>query len=250
MNEKRTYKNHSESLPLYVQVKEDIKDKIISSYYPKNSYLPSEFKLMDEYGVSRPTIRQAIRDLCQENYLEKKRGIGTLVKGKPFEFRNLNDLMNFNEEARTNCSTYSTRVLHFDIVQNNSILSEVFGPSEQDFFSIKRLRTINQQSAELVTTYIPKVLIPNLQDFDLEEHSLFDIMKKESGIETSYAEKMFWAINASAEDAHLLQIPENTAIQFVKTITYDTSGQPIEFSLAKDTNAFSNFKIIATRRNG
>ena len=69
-------------LPLYFQIKEDLKSKIENGILNEGEYLPSEFKLMEQYGVSRPTIRQAVENLCQENFLEKQRGIGTMVKSK------------------------------------------------------------------------------------------------------------------------------------------------------------------------
>ena len=80
-NSKSKIKSNS-PLPLYFQIKEDLKSKIENGILNEGEYLPSEFKLMEQYGVSRPTIRQAVENLCQENFLEKQRGIGTMVKSK------------------------------------------------------------------------------------------------------------------------------------------------------------------------
>lgn len=102
-NSKSKIKSNS-PLPLYFQIKEDLKSKIENGILNEGEYLPSEFKLMERYGVSRPTIRQAVENLCQENFLEKQRGIGTMVKSKNSRLstRNLGDLLNFNEEAQKN----------------------------------------------------------------------------------------------------------------------------------------------------
>ena len=98
--------------------------------------------------------------------------------------------------------------------------------------------------AELVTTYIPKYLIENLNDYDLTKNSLFDILEREKNIYVDYAEKLLRAVNVSKDVAKYLEIVPNTAVQFVHTVTYNTKGIPIEYSDAFDVNEFSNFKLI------
>ena len=249
-NNSKSKINSNSPLPLYFQIKEDLKAKIENGILKEGEYLPSEFKLMEQYGVSRPTIRQAIENLCQENYLEKQRGIGTIVKSKNSRVstRNLADLLNFNEEAKKKSYAYSTEVLDFCTVPTNSSLNEVFGNDVSSFYRIKRLRSIEHKPAELVTTYIPKYLIDNLQDFDLSKHSLFDILKREKGISIDYAKKLFRAVNLSTDDAKFLKLPPNTAAQFVRTITFNTKGIPIEYSDALDVNMFSNFKLVVKKQ--
>ena len=61
-NSKSKIKSNS-PLPLYFQIKEDLKSKIENGILNEGEYLPSEFKLMERYGVSRPTIRQADENL-------------------------------------------------------------------------------------------------------------------------------------------------------------------------------------------
>ena len=72
--------NRATPIPLYYQVKSDLIKKIEENVYPVDESLPSELKLMEIYGVSRSTIRQAIECLIHEGYLVRKRGIGTFVK--------------------------------------------------------------------------------------------------------------------------------------------------------------------------
>lgn len=247
-NSKSKIKSNS-PLPLYFQIKEDLKSKIENGILNEGEYLPSEFKLMEQYGVSRPTIRQAIENLCQENFLEKQRGIGTMIKSKNSRLstRNLGDLLNFNEEAQKKSYISSTDVLEFCTVLSNPSLKEVFGDDVSSFYRIKRLRFLDYKPAELVTTYIPKYLIENLNDYDLTKNSLFDILEREKNIYIDYAEKLLRAVNVSKDVAKYLEIAPNTAVQFVHTVTYNTKGVPIEYSDAFDVNEFSNFKLIVKK---
>jgi len=65
--------------PLYLQIKEILKDRILHGVYAINTNIPSEPQLEEEFNVSKITIRNAIKELVQEGYLEKKSGKGTKV---------------------------------------------------------------------------------------------------------------------------------------------------------------------------
>ncbi len=65
--------------PLYFQIYEHIKDKIINGTYKIDTLLPTETDFASEYNVSLVTVRSAIELLQNEQYVEKKRGKGTKV---------------------------------------------------------------------------------------------------------------------------------------------------------------------------
>jgi GntR family transcriptional regulator len=73
--------NKFNNIPLYLQLKTIILDKITSGEYPGNSQIPSEQDLCAAYNISRPTVRQAITDLTNSGYLRKEKGKGTFVNG-------------------------------------------------------------------------------------------------------------------------------------------------------------------------
>ncbi|MFD1168609.1 GntR family transcriptional regulator [Oceanobacillus caeni] len=65
--------------PLYLQIKDILKDRILHGVYAINKNIPSEPQLEKEFNVSKITVRNAIKELVQEGYLEKKSGKGTKV---------------------------------------------------------------------------------------------------------------------------------------------------------------------------
>lgn len=58
--------------PLYLQIKEILKDRILHGEYAIHTIIPSEPQLEKEFRVSKITIRNAIKELVQEGYLEKE----------------------------------------------------------------------------------------------------------------------------------------------------------------------------------
>lgn len=65
--------------PLYLQIQSILKDRILHGLYPIGSNVPSEPQLEKEFGVSKITVRGAIKGLVQEGYLETSSGKGTRV---------------------------------------------------------------------------------------------------------------------------------------------------------------------------
>src|SRR5215831_6398023 len=68
------------SVPLYTQIADALRTDIRSGHYPPGVALPSERKLMDRFGVTRATIRNALAQLRVEGLLTIERGAGAFVR--------------------------------------------------------------------------------------------------------------------------------------------------------------------------
>ncbi|MGV9993856.1 GntR family transcriptional regulator [Streptomyces sp. NPDC003374] len=70
---------------LYQQVAAAIREAILSGEFAPDSLLPSEAQLMARYGVSRPTVRNAIAALRAEGLIDVRHGKGSFVRsdGQP-----------------------------------------------------------------------------------------------------------------------------------------------------------------------
>lgn len=92
--------------PLHDQVRRDLYERVRSGEFRPGSLLPNESKLCDEYGVSRITIRRAIGDLCAENVLVRRHGVGTFAADpvealQAVQLRGqLNDVLAYDKRVR------------------------------------------------------------------------------------------------------------------------------------------------------
>jgi len=57
----------------------DLRDAILSGQFAKGSRLPTEKQLAESYGVSGPTVREAIRGLTTARLIEVRHGSGAYV---------------------------------------------------------------------------------------------------------------------------------------------------------------------------
>ncbi|HTJ98247.1 MAG TPA: GntR family transcriptional regulator [Bordetella sp.] len=87
--------------PLYVALARTLASDIHGGRYPVGSTLPTEGELAQRYGISRHTVRQALRELKEEGLLWSRPGIGTKVRARPESPRffsgihNISDLLQF-----------------------------------------------------------------------------------------------------------------------------------------------------------
>jgi len=72
--------NRASPLPLYAQLARQVEARILSGTYASGSTIPSENALSDEFGVGRPTVRQATDELIKKGLLKRRRGAGTFVR--------------------------------------------------------------------------------------------------------------------------------------------------------------------------
>ena len=77
-------------VPLYYQLKEEIRSQIIHGEIKKGDKLLSESEMIKKYKIGRLTVREALAQLVNEGYLEKKHGLGTFCLGIPPLQNNLN----------------------------------------------------------------------------------------------------------------------------------------------------------------
>ena len=68
--------------PLWSQLYDILEERILNGFYSVGSNLPTEMNLMDEFGVSRITVRQAMDKLIAAGLIARKRGKGTVVLEK------------------------------------------------------------------------------------------------------------------------------------------------------------------------
>ena len=88
----------NDSIPIYLQIKEEIENAIISCSIKEEDAIPSIRTLAKQYQLNPQTISNAVNELLNDGILYKKRGIGMfvesgakkkLVRNKSKEFREI-----------------------------------------------------------------------------------------------------------------------------------------------------------------
>ena len=84
-NEEREDGKLNYRTPIYLQLREIIRNRIEEGEYLPGTAIPSENKLAETYGINRLTVRNAVDALVNEGILRRVQGKGVFVVGDKYE---------------------------------------------------------------------------------------------------------------------------------------------------------------------
>jgi GntR family transcriptional regulator len=214
-------------LPLYHQLKEQIKQNILNGTFKEGDLIPSERELNNQYELSSTTIRRALNDLVQENFLERKAGKGTFVHTRKVK-RNLHKVIGFTNNMQEMGLTPSTHVLSKKIVTANAYARSRLGLEKgSEIVRLKRLRLANDVPIMLETRYIRTDLCPRIQMEELNS-SLWEVFEQKYGLKPNrHSQNMNIAV-VTGHSANMLTLDEGTHVFLIKGVTYVRDNLPIE----------------------
>lgn len=216
------------NIPYYYQIKEDLQKKIKSSQYQIGDQLPPEQQLAQDYGVSRPTIRQAVVDLVRDGFLVRGRGKGTFVS-EPIITSNAQIFTTFAETMSLKGVEQHARLIEAKKIEANEMIAKdlKIGIGEE-VYEIIRLRMGNQEPLVLRTMQITAKLCPGLLKEDLVSEPLYTLFKRKYGLVPVNAIQSFRAAASTKEVADLLGILVGAPVMHWQGIVYNAKGEPIE----------------------
>ena len=119
-------------MPLYSQIVDDIRNKIYSQELSENQKIPSESELMDKYGVSRGTVKKALKILVDEGVLKQIQGKGTYVSNSKISYTLGNGLLSFAESLKEQNIEYETKLLEMNFRKASKTVANALKIDEGD----------------------------------------------------------------------------------------------------------------------
>jgi GntR family transcriptional regulator len=186
--------NKNSPVPLYFQLSEIIKEKIESNEWKKNSIIPSELKLCEDFQISRGTTRQAINYLIQEGYLYRRHGVGTFVGKKNYltpvsSFYNCGSVEN-NRDAEIRRKIISDKIIFAD-----EEIKECMNISTSKSKKVYKIETIlllnNRLPISFEEIYLLKDFFPNLKIKDLSNVAPYEIFVRKYKIQITKIKESF-----------------------------------------------------------
>ena len=190
--------------PLYLQIARQLEEAIVTGRLPPGERIPNELDLVDDLGLSRPTLRQAIAYLVDKGLVVRKRGVGTQVVmsqvRRPLQLSSLYDDLTSAGQRPT------TKVLALETVASDETVAEALGltPGEP-VVRVRRLRSAAAEPIAVMTNYLPRDLAA-FDEVSLATHGLYALLRR-AGVHLKVASQTIGAASADAEQAGLLHEP-------------------------------------------
>ena len=213
--------DYASPMPLYHQVAQRLREQIARQRWRAGKRLPGEIELCRTFGVTRPTIRQALEGLVREGLILKRRGMGTFV-APPAPPIGLFSLTGTTEAFARQRVKLSSRLLAARLVDDCNL-----GPSEarrKRWVYLERLRRLNGKPALFERTWILAPCAPGLEKLNLNDRSLYETLEQRYGLRVSGGVQRFFAVAADAAVARALGRARGTPVLRIVRFL-DLSGQ-------------------------
>jgi GntR family transcriptional regulator len=220
----------TDGIPLYIQVRETLREVILDGTYEPGQRIPSQDELAEEFGVSRMTVRQGINELTEEGLLYRRHGVGTFVAQSRID-RDHTRLSNFFEDPAVQDLEPGLRLLDCRIIRADKHLAQALRIRAGDkVIRIDTLRLAGNQVVTLHHAHFPYDLFPNLVDEDLEANHVWVYIENKYGFRLKQAMQRLEARTPTREQARYLEIDEGEPILYKERTVFADDGTVVEFS--------------------
>ena len=214
-------------VPLYYQVASQIEGAIADGTLVPGERIDTEVEIAARYGLSRPTVRQAIAELVNKGLLVRRRGVGTQVVHSQVH-RQL-ELTSLHDDLTKSGRQPVTRVLSFAVERPDAAVSAALSLTDgAQVFHFERLRSDGTEPLAIMRNWVPLEVAP-LTETELAERGLYDLMRA-SGVHISIAHQRIGATAATAAQAKLLGVSVHAPLLTLERTAFDDSGRGVEFS--------------------
>jgi GntR family transcriptional regulator len=223
--------DRNDHLPLYIQLKNIIEEKINDEDWKPGDLIPSEKELENQFEVSRITVRQAIKELENEGLVKKKQGKGTYVSF-PKLSHELPNLTSFTEDIESKGLKPESKIINIEKVINVEIAEKLGTNSQTVFLNIRRLRLINGEAVGIHDCYLDTNILDEKAISEIKEMnnemSLYDIIEKYN-ITISFADETLEGGISDPYISKLLGIKKEFPLLILERITFTDKNEAFEF---------------------
>lgn len=219
--------------PRYQELAEDLRAGILRGDYPDPAHFPTESVLCSRYGVSRFTVREALRSLQTEGLIQRKRGSGTVIQ--PASARggalhqplsNVGEILQYARDTKYLFTAQGTTLLP------KKLAAHIAEPVGGRWYHFRGLRT-RQGAAEpiaLTDAYIHPDLGDVAREIRPNEDTIFRQLERLSGVKIARVTQDIQAVPASGPVAAELGVPRRSPCLRIMRCYLDATGRILEIS--------------------
>jgi len=235
---------------LYLTVKDEIEELIVKGTFKPGDQLPSEYDLSKKYGVSRMTLREALRALEEEGLVAKKQGLGTFVKTTAQRIKSILDVnYGVTEMIKNMGFRPGTQEKNVEEVFADSHMVKALNVKEgTKIIALERVRTADKIPVAYTLDMIPVTVLPNMNDLKDLGESIYDFLQEKCNINLSSSMARLFSTKATRKLADKLRIKLNSPLFLLEQTDTDQAGSPVVFSREYFVNDYFDFVIYRRRR--
>ncbi len=232
----------SDSLPRYRRLYEILRRHILDGVYNEGDLLPSENELCRIYGMTRPTVRQALSTMANDGLIRKYQGKGSIVHQMP---RDIGILSVSGTTSAVGDRNLKTKIIKKPVLipwPGNFMFPVSELENESGCIYMERLRLLEDVPIFYDISYIGNINLPRITSRQFENRSLFQILRDSYHVEIRGGEQRLKAIPANSKISRFLKLEKNQPVLHLeRKMETNISGLFIYSSIFCNTEKYSIF---------
>ncbi|KJS84721.1 MAG: GntR family transcriptional regulator [Peptococcaceae bacterium BICA1-8] len=218
-------------IPIYYQLAKLFEGKIQRGELKPGESMPTEMKIVADFGVSRMTVRKAIAELVAKGMVHAQQGKGTFVSNPKLD-NVVFELNNFDQEIRQRGFEYKTTLIEAKIIKADERLRKIFKIDDHNFRLLYFRSVISAEDEKLAyeVKYTIYTKSKPILEFELQDPNLPYLITANSDYLPMSSKKVLQAAVSAKEDASILSIGLNTPLLVVEQTIYDGQLKPVGWS--------------------
>lgn len=212
-------------LPLWAQVQADIERRLRRGEF--SDAFPGEMELVDQYGVSRQTVREALRRLREGGLVEAARGRAPKVASTEIT-QPQGALYSLFASVQATGHVQRSIVRALDARADGTVAARLSLEESTPLIYLERIRLVDEEPLAMDRVWLPARIAAPLLDSDFTQTSLYEELDRRCGVRLTGGRELVRAIVPTAAERVLLGIPETTAALAIER-TGEVKGQPVEW---------------------
>ncbi len=217
--------DRDDPLPLWAQVLGDVRGRLARGEFADG--FPPERALIDQYAVSRHTMREAMRRLHAEGLIDRERGRGTFVRNQGIEQRT-GALYSLFRSIEDQGFVQRSVVLELDERAAPDVARQLGLPGATRFVYLHRLRNADETPIATDELWMPASLAAPLLAVDFERTAVYAELEARCGIRPGAGwERVHPTLPTRMERELLGTSAKQPAFLVERFTSYD--GRPLEW---------------------
>jgi GntR family transcriptional regulator len=203
-------------VPLYIQLAELFRQRIVKGMWKEGDQLPSLDKLVEEFGVARVTVRQAVDRLNRAGLVSPQRGRGTFVTGAPQSDRWLKVETTLQNLADVYRDTQPT-ILNIDESTRSPLLHDTDGIAAPQYVYMRRIHSRLGKPYCIIDIYLDAAIFSQ-HPARFRKETVIPIMMAMPSVKIVTARQVLTISTADLEVARHLRISVNAPVAEVRRV--------------------------------